>query len=64
MRVPELRIKAVEHDVDHAEPAFVVGVLLLEVGEVGRHHLEPRASSRASASDRSARLEHGPARLR
>ena len=32
--------QAAEHDVDHPEPAFVVGVLLLDVDEVGRHHLE------------------------
>ena len=28
-----------EHDVDHAEAAFVIGVLLLQVGKVRRHVL-------------------------
>ena len=35
--------------VDHAEPTFVVGVLVLEVGEVRRHHLQARRPAAAPA---------------
>ena len=46
--------QAAEHDVDHAEPAFVVGVLLLEVDEVRRHHLQARREQ-ARECERQAR---------
>ena len=38
--MPERTHEAVEDDVDHAEPALVIGVLLLEVGEIGRHRVQ------------------------
>ena len=59
--------QASEHDVDHAQTPFVIGVLLLEVGEIRRHQVQPNGKERASASEqrgstRAARAHRRPPR--
>ena len=60
---PRLVHEAAEHDVDHAETAVVVGVLVLEVGEIGRHALHPRREQPGQREREVGMLREHPVRV-